>query len=447
VTRRRTSFLSRRAFVRSAGGLALGLPLMDSLRARAQEGTFPKRLVLMYTPNGVIHSGWFPLNVASETSFGLNQAHAPLEPYKNRLLLLGGVDLKVAADPNNPGGPHQRGIGTLFTARDLQSGTFADGCGRLAGWANGISVDQEVAQHVGQDTLFASLELGVRALDNDVQGRISYAGPGVPLPPMNQPADVFTRLLTGFTERTPELDAIAAEKKSVLDAVQGQFETLSGRVGADDRVKLEQHLEIVREIERRMTAGASGASCTTPEQPPALDPNSETDMPAIAELEIDLLAMAFACDLTRVASFQISTSLNRIRYPWLDSPGEGHTLSHSGPSNAQASAELVKRAAWHSSLVARLFDRLSEIPEGDGTALDNTLFVWGNEVSEGNVHSHVNMPFLLAGGGWYFRTGRYIQYQGASHSDLLVSILNAMGVPASTFGLPEYCTGELTGLV
>ena len=117
--------LSRRAFVRSAGGLALALPLMDSLRARAQEGAFPKRLVLMYTPNGVIHSGWFPLNVVSETTFDLNQAHAPLERYKDRLLLLGGVDLKVAGAPNNPGGPHQRGIGTLFTARDLQSGTFA----------------------------------------------------------------------------------------------------------------------------------------------------------------------------------------------------------------------------------------------------------------------------------------------------------------------------------
>ena len=170
-------------------------------------------------------------------------------------------------------------------------------------------------------------------------------------------------------------------------------------------------------------------------------------MPTIAELEIDLLAMAFACDLTRVASFQISTSLNRIRYPWLDSMGEGHTLSHSGASNSAASAELIKRHAWHSSLVARLLDRLAVIPEGEGSALDNTLLVWGNEVSEGNIHSHVNMPFLLAGGGWHFRTGRYVQYQNASHSDLLVSILNAMGVEESTFGLPEYCSGPLDGLV
>jgi len=355
------------------------------------------------------------------------------------------VELKTAA--LGPGGPHQRGIGTLFTGQQLQAGTFADGCGRQAGWANGISIDQEIAKVIGQDTMFGSLELGVRATDNDVQGRISYAGAGVPLPPMIQPADVFNRLLTGFTESTPELDAVQLEKKSVLDAVQEQFTTLSGRVGAADRIKLEQHLTLLREMERRMTAGPNGASCSTPDAPPTLDPNSETDMPTIAELELDLLAMAFACDLTRVASFQISTAFNRIRYPWVGPGGEGHTLSHSGSSDTVAKAELIKRANWHSSMVSRLFQRLDEIPEGDGTALDNTLFLWGNEVSDGSVHSHTNMPFLLAGGGWYFRTGRYIQYQSASHSDLLVSVLNAMGVPATTFGMPEHCSGELTGLV
>jgi hypothetical protein len=160
-----------------------------------------------------------------------------------------------------------------------------------------------------------------------------------------------------------------------------------------------------------------------------------------------LLALAFACDLTRVASFEISTALNRIRYPWVQSMGEGHALSHSGASDVDAKTQLLARQNWHSSLIARLFDRLSIIKEGDGSVLDNTLLFWGNEVSMGTTHSHDNMPFLVAGGGWQFRTGRYLQYKGESHGQLLVSLLNAMGVPDTSFGNADYSPGPLSGLV
>ena len=170
-------------------------------------------------------------------------------------------------------------------------------------------------------------------------------------------------------------------------------------------------------------------------------------MPSIAALHLDMLATAFACDLTRVASYQISTSLNHIRYPWLNSLGEGHALSHEGPSDADAHLELVTRQTWHSQMLANFLTRLSQIPEGSGSVLDNTLVLWGNEVSEGNTHSHQNMPFVMMGGGWHFRTGRYLQYQSASHNDLLVSVLNALGVNATTFGQADLCHGPLANLV
>jgi hypothetical protein len=171
-------------------------------------------------------------------------------------------------------------------------------------------------------------------------------------------------------------------------------------------------------------------------------------LPAIADLLLDVLAAAFACDLTRVASYQISTSLNRLRYPWLDSLGEGHALSHSGPSDVDAHDQLIRRQTWHSGRLAYLLSRLASIPEVDGTTvLDNTLVLWGNEVSLGYTHSHENMPFLLAGGGWHFRTGRYITYQSAPHNNLLVSVLNAMGLPNTTFGQTDLSTGPLSGLV
>jgi Protein of unknown function (DUF1552) len=442
--------LSRRTLLRAASGAALALPWLPSLstRASAQATTTPRRFVTMYTPNGVIHDGWWPTNVTSESAFELSSSHAPLAAYRDRLLLLGGVDMKSAMVGN--GGPHQRGIGALFTNMQLGTGTFVDGCGSMAGWANGISVDQRIANVIGAGSPLPSLQLGVRATENDVQGRISYAGAALPLPPMNSPLEVYRRVFEKFLPPPAEpgedaAEALLRQRKSVLDAVAKQFTALTPRLSAADRSTLDSHLTLVRDVERRLSLGSG--ECEKPEQPPVLDPVSEVDMPRIAELELDLLALAFACDQTRVASLQISTALNRIRYPWLDSLGEGHSLSHSGASDVSATSQLLARQAWHASLIARLFDRLAVVQEGEGTVLDNTLLFWGNEVSMGTTHSHDNMPFLLAGGSWAFRTGRYVQYSGKSHADLLVSILNAMGVPDTTFGDPSTCTGPLPGLV
>jgi hypothetical protein len=434
--------------LRGAGGALLALPLLPSLRAHGAAETFPKRLVTMYTPNGFMHDAWWPSS-GGETDFVLNKIHEPLASYRDRLTILKNLDLKVAG--GGPGGPHQRGIGCLFTGQQLLEGDFVDGCGSHAGWANGISVDQEVANHIGVDSMFKSLELGVRATENDVQGRISYAGPGQPLPPMVQPLDVYNRLFKDLVVAPSDgsVDPLKLQRKSVLDAVGDQFAHLNSRVSVEDRIRLESHAELVRDLERRIASVP--VTCDKPEAPAVFDPASEVDMPTIAELEIDLLALAFACDLTRVASFEISTGLNRIRYPWVDSLGEGHPLSHMPPTNADSHDQLVRRMAWHAGLIARLADRLSQVTEGEGTALDNLLLVWSSEVSEGNTHSHVNTPFLLLGGGWHFPTGRYLDCGSASHSDLLVSVLNTMGVETNTFGLPgpeaaPYVTGPLAVL-
>jgi hypothetical protein len=440
LTRRR---IGRRHFLRAASGMAVALPLLPSLRAHGQSEPPPKRLVTMYTPNGQITNAWWPTS-GGGADFVLNEIHQPLAEHRSRLTLVKGLDLKTAA--GGPGGPHQRGIGTLYTGGELQMGDFVDGCGSRAGWANSISIDQVVANTT--DTPFKSLELGVRATENDVQGRIAYAGAGQPLPPMLEPLDVYNRIFKDLVVPSdpdaPPVDPMIAERRSVLDSVRSQMALLETKVSNDDKQKLHAHVELIRGIERRLSAMA--VECAKPEEPMKLDPSSEIDMPLIAELEIDLLSVAFACDLSRVASFEISTGLNRIRYPWLNSLGEGHPLSHMGPSDVDARAQLVARAAWHSGLIARLFDRLAQLPEEDGTAADNTLLVWCSEVSEGNTHSHVNMPFLLVGGGWHFQTGQYLDAAGSSHTDLLVTILNAMGVEATTFGLPQHCTGPLAVL-
>ena len=439
-------YVSRRAFLRASGGAMLALPVLSALRVSAQETVAPKRLLLVYSPNGVIHEEWFPQDNTTETGFELRECLKPLEAYKHLLIQFQGLELKVTQ--TGPGGPHQKGIGGLYTGRELQEGEFMDGCGSRAGWANGISVDQEVAKAIGQNTALPSLELGVRAMQAEVRSRISYAAPGAPLPPMNDPHDVYKRLFSDFQGDPNELNALRERRRSVLDTVQSQFAALDARIGQHDREKLQQHLELVRDVERRLDIlPGDGKSCGVPEEPPLLDEDNEDTMEQIAPLQMDMLSMAFACDLVRVASVQFSSAINDIRMPWLNSMGQGHTLSHSPTSSESARQERIRRSNWFAQQLAHLCDRLAAVPEGDGTVLDNTLIVWGNEVSWGNVHSHDNMPFLMIGSaGGYFRTGRYLEYDGDSHNKLLVSILHAMGVPKDNFGHPDFTDGPLAGL-
>ncbi len=421
---------------------------MKSLSARAADTPMPKRLVLMYTPNGTYLPEWFPQDPNGETDFTLGRILTPLAPFRDRMILFKGVNSTVAQAPENNGGPHQRGIGSLFTGRMLQTGTFRDGCGSQAGWADGISIDQVVAGAIGLDTPFRSLELGVRAADNDVQGRISYAGPGQPLPPTNDPAQVFERLF-GLASREPiDPENPDDARRSVLDAVQEQFSLVRPKLGAVDREKFDAHLELVGDLERRLgIVNPDGSSCMLPTSPPPLDPTLDTDMPGVSRAQWDLLAAAFACDLTRVASVQYSTGFNRIPYPWLGSTDLGHSLSHQGESNTAKMEELTLRAQWHAQELAYFLGLLAEIPEGDGTVLESTMILWGNEISHGQSHSLDDIPYLMLGNaGSSIKTGRYLEYAGASSCDLLAAVQNAFGVEDQTFGHPDFCTGPLSGL-
>jgi hypothetical protein len=171
-------------------------------------------------------------------------------------------------------------------------------------------------------------------------------------------------------------------------------------------------------------------------------------MPDITRLQLDLLALALACDLTRVASLQFSTAINAIGFPWLNSTAEGHNLSHRGPSDTAARDQLTQRASWYAGQIAYLAQQLAAVTEGDRTLLDNTVLVWGNELSLGNSHSHTEIPFMLLGSaGGRLRTGRYLQFGGQPHNRLLLSLLQTMGVDATSFGNRDFIGGgPLTGL-
>jgi hypothetical protein len=302
-----------------------------------------------------------------------------------------------------------------------------------------------VVQRLSPPTLLPSLELGVRATAADVMARISYSAPGTPVPPMNDPREVFHRLNAGFVNDLagPEQVERREQRRLVMRAVQEQYKSLERRISTTDKLKLERHGEFLNGIVRRLDYGIRpGPFCVAPTEPPALQIEAADDMPDVTRLQLDLLALALACDLTRVASVQFSTAINAIHFPWLNSSEEGHNLSHKGPSDTEAREQLILRSAWYAEQIAYLARQLATITEGDRTVLDNTVMVWGNEISQGNSHSHVDMPFMLLGSaGGHFRTGRYVQYAGLPHNRLLISLLQAMDVPATSFGYAEVGAG------
>jgi hypothetical protein len=285
----------------------------------------------------------------------------------------------------------------------------------------------------------------------------SYTGKGTPVPAENDPAKVFDRAFKDFSAPVvgapqgpdPKLEALRANRKSILDTVSSQYTRLSGKLGQADKSKLDQHLSQIRDIETRLTAkpadnslGASSA-CIKPGAP------VKGDSRATAKNHMDIIAMAMRCGLTRVANLQWDTSAgNSIRYTWLNITRGHHEISHDPDSNTTSVQQLTDINTWLCSQMAYFLDQLEGTPEGDGTMLDNTIVVWMNELTKGNVHSHPDMPIVMAGGkNTGIKTGRFMTFGKEPHTKLLVSIMNAMGVQGTTFGNPALGTGPLTGLV
>lgn len=457
---------SRRNFLLGAGGISLGLPLFSSLGcttpaapgerlgAAASRVTFPKRFIVVYTPNG---------NYTLPKSMDLAGSHlAPLTPFKDKLLVLNGLDLSV--HNQGPGEPHQQGMAFL-TGRSLNVGNQVGGDGSLSGWASGISVDQEIAKAIGGSTPHKSLHFGVQSTaygGTEVRTVISYAGSDQPIANETSPYSMFNLVFSQLGQDPLGVEKLRKRRHSVLDAVDGRFQKLNPRLSAEDRKKLEAHLTSVRDVEKRLdnVGGALGGYCQIPDTGGALDLNDPMNFGTIGKLQTDLMVMAMACDLTRVATFQWSASTNNRPYPFLsydDGQGGGlqpivgdeHVMGHQPDSDTASWGKLGVIRTWYMEQLAYLLGRLDSIKEGEGTMLDNTVVVLGSEISRGNTHSHMDAPFILAGGaGGYFKTGRLIDFAGdVPHNNLLVSLLNSMGVNATTFGDPAFCTGPLSQLV
>lgn len=450
--------LSRRHLLQGVGlGGLSALPLLSSRRLRAQQSSAPLRFLVVYSPNGTIWSEWASAG-ASETDYTTGRILAPLEAFKSRIITMEGVNQTIASETQGIPSFHARSIGGLLTGQRINFGTFmAAGNTTNAGWANGISLDQYLANQIEGQTPFKSLEFGVMVTDDEVRGRLSYLGPDQPLPPMNSPYDAFDRVFAGVGPGVDQgaLDQLRADRRSVLDVVLEEIDDVRPRLPSEDQLKLDAHLDSLRGIEQRLAEGSLGnlgQTCTVPTLGERMDALATDNMPTTSELQMDLIAASLACDTTRIATLQFSWAESNQQFPWLDLPSgniQHHNTSHAGDSDADAQESLVRVNTWYNEQFAYLLQKLDSYQENGSTLLDNTIILRVNELARGNDHQLTDLPFLLAGGqNAGLVGGRHLDFSGSPrrHNDLLVSIANLMGDEINVFGDVDYSNGALPGL-
>jgi len=432
---------SRREWLRRLGLSAAVYPFVCNLPSLGFASSVGRkqRLVIMFTPNGVIPEAFWPAEAGPLAR--LAQVLAPLDPYRDRTLVLKGISNAI----KGPGDNHVRGITCLLTGTEMLPGNYRpSGASSQFGWGGGISIDQEIKQFLQgrpeSRTRFGSLEFGVVVRDQATPyARMVYAGANKPIPPVNDPYQMLNKLYGQMENR--------ADLESVLDPLAEDFRQLEAMVGSEDRRLVREHAEFVRSIEKQLAEAGRSAS---EQRPPVLDPPvpvTNDHMPALVRMQIELVVNSLAADFTRVATIQFSGSSAAPHSKWLGIDDGHHTLSHE--DTPEAKDKLTRIDTWHCEQLAFLVQRLAETPEpgGQGTLLDNTTVVWTNELGHGKSHSLDNIPFVLVGDGLGFKTGRALQFDNLPHNRLLLAIAHALGHELEHFGSRPHCVdGPLTGL-
>lgn len=437
----RREFLTNLGISAAAANLMLNLP---SLASGGETSKRKQRLVFIFSPNGVIPKHFWPSKAGNELE--LKRILSPLEEVKDHVVTLKGMCNRIKGD----GDGHMRGIGCLLTGIELFPGDIQGGSDTPAGWSMGISVDQYLKNKLQADaesrTRFGSIEMGVMVPDRaDTWTRMSYAGPNQPVAPIDNPYRMFDKLY-GQT-RNREMLA------SVLDDLTADFKRVEQLISAEDRRLLQDHVQMVRDLETELQTELSAKLNESEHAVPELPPNVEQvndNLPLITRMQMDMLVNSFVADFARVSTFQITNSVGQPRMKWLGIDEGHHGLSHEPDSNEDAYEKLIQINTWYCEQVAYLAKRLAETPEpgGEGSLLDNTTLVWTNELGKGNSHTRDNIPFVLVGGGLGFKTGVAHDFKEVYHNRLLMNFCEAMGHPVESFGNPDFCgEGALTGLV
>ncbi|HEX6272407.1 MAG TPA: DUF1552 domain-containing protein [Polyangiaceae bacterium] len=470
---RRQFGMSRRALLSSLGlGATVG-PLVPLLNASGQEALRPKRLLLVFTPDGAAARDyntvidWKPQG--TETAFTLHAMHAPLEPYKSKLVIPWGLTMTAGG----AGEAHAYGMAGIWTGATLHEphagADFDGGNGHRTGWGSAASIDQLVARGFGanspyqrsptdamQETAYRSVALGVQCGNPTSLTRMTYTADKQPIHPETNPRNAFDRLFAGVTTggggpTMPDPAAVQTrnEKLAVVDLLKNDLSRLRTRVGAEDYAKIDAHLEGLLAIERRISSTTTppppSSSCTLPMQPPTSSGNGggNANYPAQIRQMMDITAHMLACDVTRVASLQLSYGFSNVTHTWLGHTSAHHSMSHDGNDRR---TQLQQIDTWYAEQFAYLLSKLDSINEGTGTLLDNTLVVWGRELGS-TAHRMERVPLVMAGGArGALTTGRSLSFDRQQHARLLVSIGRLMGLDINSVGNRDMAGGALSGL-
>jgi Protein of unknown function (DUF1552) len=440
--------LSRRTMLRGLGTM-IALPLLDSmvpaLTALAGTAAAPvRRFGVFYVPNGMSMPYWWPKSEGPIAQ--MPPTLKSLEDLKDRVLLCGGL----ADEPANQvkgGGDHARSAGTFLTGVPFKFTSGADVSGS-------VSMDQIAAKQFAKETQLASLELGIES--NNMLGAcdggsscaytntIAWRDETTPLPIENDPRAVFERLFgtSGSTDASARLARMKRDQ-SILDFVGSEIKGLDKVIGPQDKIKVTEYLDSVRDIERRIQLAEAQNSRELPvvEQPVGVP----TDYAEHAKLMMDLLALAYQTDMTRITTFMMAREVSAHAYPEIGVADSHHPLSHHQDEPAKLE-RLHKINEYHFQQFAHLVKKLSAMPEGDGTMLDYTLFMYGTGISDSNTHFHDDLPVALVGGkAAGIKGGRYIRYpKGTPLSNMHLTLLEKLGVPAEKFGNSTGTVDRLT---
>src|SRR5215510_10094303 len=429
--------IPRRTFLRGTG-VTIALPLLESMLPAqtplARTAANPRsRLSCIYIPHGATMDHWTP--AAEGKGFEFSDILKPLEPYRDYVNIISGLCHTQAGptDGEDSGGAldHNRSVAVFLTGAHPKKGAQS---------TVGISVDQVVAEKFGQDTPLPSIELSLEesTLSSDAgfsgayRNTIAWKSPTVPLPMENSPQIVFERLF-GDGSNDAQRKERRQQSISLLDSVLNQVNSLQKELPQADRSRLDQHLEEVREIERRIQKAAkqTKSDVALPEAPVGIPDDFEEHL----KLMWDLQALAYQAEITRISTLLYSHETSGTVYPKSGVREGFHNASHHS-NNRKNMDQFAVLNKYHISTLTYFFDKLKQTPDGDGNLLDHSLILYGSTLSDGNEHNHDPLPVLLIGrASGQLKGGRHLRYPAHTPmSNLLLTILNKFGIHQDKFG-------------